>query len=181
MTKMTWNWPIGWPRVNIQAVEWNFERLGIPSRKIGRPIEGGPNTPAGCQPADCESADVCDPFLGLCLGCGSRLCWKLEHRCFLPFKHVRQEHDLPIWKLQRIMMGSRVVLIDLPEDRRRMGDHIRLPAKQHTWAAHYRLGKGELRSRKNAHRRVGIFRRSEPASAGIEVLGCQFVANFCRP
>src|SRR6202022_636920 len=89
MTKMTWNWPIGWPRVNIQAVEWNFERLGIPSRKIGRPIEGGPNTPAGCQPADCESADVCDPFLGLCLGCGSRLCWKLEHRCFLPFKHVR--------------------------------------------------------------------------------------------
>src|ERR1700720_2171443 len=47
-----------WPRVNIQAVEWNFERLGIPSRKIGRPIEGGPNTPAGCEPADCESADV---------------------------------------------------------------------------------------------------------------------------
>jgi hypothetical protein len=37
-------------QVNIQAVEWNFERLGIPSRKIGRPIEGGPNTPAGCGP-----------------------------------------------------------------------------------------------------------------------------------
>src|SRR5580704_9111180 len=136
MTKMTWNWPIGWPTGNIQAVEWNSERLGIPSGKIGRPIEGGSNTPADCEPADCESAEVCDPFLGLCLGCGSRLYWKLEHRCFLPFKHVRQEHDLPIWKLQRIMMGSRVVLIDLPEDRRRMGDHIRLPAKQHTWAAH---------------------------------------------
>ena len=73
---------------NIQAVEWNFERLGIPSRKIGRPIEGDPNTPAGCEPADCESADVCDPFLGLCLGCGSRLCWKLEHCCFLMFKQV---------------------------------------------------------------------------------------------
>src|ERR1700730_22785 len=175
MTKMTWNWPIGWPRVNIQTVEWNFERLGIPSRKIGRPIEGGLNA----LPA-CDSADARDAFLSLNFGCGSRLCWKLQHRCFLPFKHVRQEHDLPIWKFQRIMVGSRVVLIDLPEDRRRMGDHIRLPAKQHTWAAHYRLGKGELRSRKNAHRRVGIFRRSEPASAGIEVVGGQLVANLSR-
>jgi hypothetical protein len=63
----------------------------------------------------CKSADVRDPFLGLCLGRGSRLCWKLEHRCFLPFNHVCQEHDLPIWKFQRIMMGSRVVLIDLPD------------------------------------------------------------------
>src|SRR3984893_2203738 len=140
------------------------------------PMIGGPNTLAGC-----ESADVRDPLLSLCLGCGNRLCWKLEHRCFLPFKHVRQEHDLPVWKLQRIMMGSRVVLIDLPEDRRRMGDHIRLPAKQHTWAAHYRLGKGELRSRKNANRHVGIFRRSEPASSSIEVVGSQLVANFGRP
>src|ERR1700681_4484268 len=29
------------PGVNIQAVEWNFERLDIPSRKTGRPIKGG--------------------------------------------------------------------------------------------------------------------------------------------
>jgi hypothetical protein len=66
-----------------------FRAFGYPRRKTGRPIKGGPNTPAGCEPADCESADVCDPFLGLCLGGGSRLYWKLEHRCFLPFKHVR--------------------------------------------------------------------------------------------
>src|ERR1700722_8707021 len=32
-------------------------------RKLGRPVEGGPNTLAGC-----ESADVRDPFLSLCLG-----------------------------------------------------------------------------------------------------------------
>ena len=70
-------------QVNIQAVEWNFERLGIPSRKIGRPVEGGPNTLAGC-----ESADQRDPFLGLRLGCGSRLGRNLEHCCFLMFKQV---------------------------------------------------------------------------------------------
>jgi hypothetical protein len=80
MTKMTSNWPIGRPRVSIQAVEWNFERLDIPSRKTGRPIEGGLNT----LPA-CDSTYVRDPFLGLRLGCGSRLCWKLEHCCFLTF------------------------------------------------------------------------------------------------
>ena len=119
-----------------------------------------------------------NPFLSLHLDRGSRLCWKLEHRCFLPFNYVCQEHDPPIWEFQRIMMCMRVVLIDLPEDGRRMGDHIRLPAKQHTWAAHYRLGKGELCSRKNTNCCAGIFRCNEPYSAGIEVMGCQFVANF---
>jgi len=47
------------------------------------PIEGGPNTHAAC-----ESADVRDPSLGLRLGCGSGLCRKLEHCCFLTLKHV---------------------------------------------------------------------------------------------
>src|SRR5260370_29696126 len=47
-------------------------------RKIGRPIEGGPNTLAAC-----ESAEVRDPLPGLRLGRGSGLCWKLEHCCFL--------------------------------------------------------------------------------------------------
>jgi hypothetical protein len=72
-------------------------------RKTGRPIEGGLNTLAAC-----DSTFVRDPLLGLCLGCGSRLYWKLEHRCFLPFNHVCQEHDLPIWKFQRIMMRSAI-------------------------------------------------------------------------
>ena len=55
------------------------------ARKIGRPIEGGLNTVAACK-----SADVRDAFLGLGLrlGCGSGLCRKLEHCCFLIFKQV---------------------------------------------------------------------------------------------
>ena len=60
-------------------------------RKIGRPIEGGLNTLATCK-----SADVRDPFLGLRLGCGSGLCRKLEHRCFLTFNRVGQGHDLAV-------------------------------------------------------------------------------------
>ena len=61
--------------------------------KIGRPIEGGLNTLAAR-----ESTDVRDPFLGLRLGFGSRLDRKLEHHCFLIFKHVGQQHELPVWK-----------------------------------------------------------------------------------
>jgi hypothetical protein len=53
------------------------------ARKIGRPIEGGLNTVAACK-----SADQRDPFLGCRFGCGSRLCRKLEHCCFLIFKQV---------------------------------------------------------------------------------------------
>jgi hypothetical protein len=53
------------------------------ARKTGRPIEGRLNTVAACK-----SADQRDPFLGCRFGCGSRLCRKLEHCCFLMFKQV---------------------------------------------------------------------------------------------
>jgi hypothetical protein len=53
------------------------------ARKIGRPIEGSLNTVAACK-----SADQRDPFLGCRFSCGSRLCRKLEHCCFLIFKQV---------------------------------------------------------------------------------------------
>src|SRR5215510_13246523 len=56
---------------------------GLWARKTGRPIEGGLNTVAACK-----SADQRDPFLGCRFGCGSRLCRKLEHCCFLIFKQV---------------------------------------------------------------------------------------------
>src|SRR3984893_7142522 len=78
------------------------------------------------------------------------------------------------------MMCSRVVLVDLPEDGSRVMDCIRLPAKQAARHTPYLLGKGELRSRKNTNRCAGIFRRSEPTSAGIEVVGGQFIADLCR-
>jgi hypothetical protein len=65
---------------------------------------------------------VRDPFLGLRLGCSSGLCRKLKHCCFLTFEHVREEHDLPVRKFQCIMMCLRVVLVDLPEDGRRVID-----------------------------------------------------------
>jgi hypothetical protein len=67
------------------------------ARQVGpgrRPIKGGLNTVAACK-----SADARDPLLGLRLGCGSGLCWKLEHCRCLTFEHVSKKHDLPVWKI----------------------------------------------------------------------------------
>jgi hypothetical protein len=112
---------------------------------------------------------VRDPFLGLRLGYGSGLCRKLEHRCFLTFNQVSQGHDLAVWKFQRIMMRMRIVLVDSPEDGRRVIDCTRFPAEHAVRPTTYFPGKGKLRSRKNTNCCVDIFRRSEPSSAGIEV------------
>jgi len=92
--------PLKWPETMCapgSISPWPQQRHNLSSRsgrddcvciqvawcaKLGHPIEGGLNTVAVC-----ESADVRDPFLDLRLGCGSGLCRKLEHFCFLTFKH----------------------------------------------------------------------------------------------
>jgi hypothetical protein len=67
------------------------------ARRIRPPDRGRPK-----QCCSLRSADVRDSFLSLRLGCGSGLCRKLEHCCFLTLKYVSEEHHLPVWKLQLI-------------------------------------------------------------------------------
>src|ERR1700681_4195618 len=64
----------------------------------------------------CNSTDVWNPFLGFYFSRGNRLRRKLKHRCFLICKHVGQQRHLAVRKFQRIMMCSRVLLVDLPKD-----------------------------------------------------------------
>ena len=92
----------------------------------------------------CNSTDVSNPFLGFYFSRGDGLRWKLEHRCFLTFNQLSQQHHLPVGKFQRIVMCSRVVLVDLPKDGCRVMNHSRLPGKQTAWAALYRGCKGKL-------------------------------------
>jgi hypothetical protein len=118
--------------------------------------------------------------LGFDFGCCNRLRRKLEHRCFLTFPQVSQQDHLPIGKFQRIMMRSRVVLVDLPKDGRRVFDHSWLPRKQTASAAPYRCGEGKFRPRKNADCCIAIFGRSKPDCTGIEVLRSQFLTDLGR-
>jgi hypothetical protein len=116
----------------------------------------------------CNSTDVSNPFLGFYFSRGDGLRRKLEYRCFLTFKHVSQQHRLPVWKVQRIVMGSRVVLVDLPKDGRRVLEHLRHPAEQPAaYAAPYRGCKGKLCSRKT---QTAVLASSGAANPRVPVL-----------
>src|SRR6516162_2391208 len=57
----------------------------------GRLIEGGLRF-------RCKSAYVGDALLGRRFPCSNRLRRQLEYSRFLSFKHVSQQHCLPVWK-----------------------------------------------------------------------------------
>src|SRR4029450_7219238 len=79
-------------------------------------------------------------------------------------------------------MHSRHVFVDLPKDRRLEVYRFRPPrgeAKGCRGALHF-LGKSKLCSRKNAHRRCGILRRSKPSGTSVEVAGRELVTDLGR-
>jgi hypothetical protein len=122
----------------------------------------------------CNSTDVSNPFLGFYFSRGDELRWKLEHRCFLTLPQISQQDHLPIGKFQRIMMRSRVALVDLPKDGRRVSDHSRLPRKQTASAAPYRSPEGKFRSRKTQN---AVLVSSGAANPIVPVLKC-WVLSF---
>jgi len=63
------------------------------------------------------SADVGDALLGLRLSSGLGMRGKREDRCVLPFIESRQQHDLAIGELKRVMIGVKRALVDLAKDR----------------------------------------------------------------
>jgi hypothetical protein len=54
--------------------------------------------------------------LGLCFGSGLGLRGEREDSCLLPFAEPRQQHDLAIGELDRIMMDVKHALVDLSKD-----------------------------------------------------------------
>src|SRR5262245_489967 len=129
------------------------------------------------------SAHVNSAPLGCFLGWRFWLCRKLKHRCLLPFAQICQENTGAIRKLEGIVMHPRLVFVDLPKDRRPEVYRFRPPrgeAKGGGGAFHL-LGKSKLCSRKNAHRRCGILRRSKPSSTSVEVHCPKLVTDLGRP
>src|SRR5215467_5428177 len=129
------------------------------------------------------SAHVNSAPLGCFLGWRFWLCRKLKHRCLLPFAQICQENTGAIRKLEGIVMHPRLVFVDLPKDRRPEVYRFRPPrgeAKGGGGAFHL-LGKSELCSRKNAHRRCRILRRSKPSSTSVKVDCPKLVSDLGRP
>ena len=63
------------------------------------------------------SADIGDALLRLCLGSGLGLRGGREDSCVLPFIEPRQQHDLAIGELERVLIGVKRALVDLAKDR----------------------------------------------------------------
>ncbi len=62
------------------------------------------------------SANVGDA-LGFCLGNALGLRGEREDSCVLPFIESRQQHDLAIGELERVMIGLKRAFVDLAKDR----------------------------------------------------------------
>src|SRR6266536_4732234 len=123
------------------------------------------------------SADVGDALLGCRLGSGLGLRGKREESCLLPFTEPRQQHDLAIGELERVMIDVKRALVNLTKDR----NGVAGIGTEHEGGLilDWRLER-EFGTRKYANSHRTIRRRGESSSASIEVVGGQFVPNLGR-
>lgn len=99
--------------------------------------------------------------LPLCFVCGdTRTGGQLQHGRTLTFAQLRQQNDLPIGKLERIMMDVGLVHVDLPE-LSHLVPELTLWAKCTAGLALHFILEGELRTGKQAYGHVPVFDRSE--------------------
>src|SRR5260370_36920389 len=91
----------------------------------------GPSPPFGfTAPGRSASADVGCSRLLLNLGAGRGLRRKLQHGRKLLLREAWQQDSMPIRKFNRVVMGTRGLFVDLPENRRRIPHAPPLPDEQ---------------------------------------------------
>src|SRR5262249_34579063 len=136
-----------------------------------RPPRGGAAPSPSAPPSERRVLlpDVGDALLSLRLGCGRRLRGKLQHGCLLTLAEPGQQDGLPMRKWERVMVHPRWVLVDLPKDRRLVGHPAGAQTEESGRRACDLPGKRELRSRKNAYRRSGVFLGGKATCAGTKV------------
>jgi hypothetical protein len=139
-----------------------------------RPPEGG-RAGQNRQPL---SADVSDTFLFARLFPSRGFGGQLQNACCLTFTQQGQKHDAPIGKFERVVVGGRLVLVNLSKDGRPMADSLCLPAQQAGGQAHDLACERELRARPDAHRQSGVVCRGESAGSGPEIAGHKLVGDF---
>src|SRR5260370_28037192 len=121
------------------------------------------------------SADVGAALLGFRLGSGLGPRGKREDSCILPFTEPRQQHDLAIGELERVMIDVKPALVDLAKDRNGVAG---IGMKHEGGLILDWLLERELGARKYADSHRTILRRGESSCAGAEVLGDEFFAHF---
>src|SRR5262249_11712038 len=152
-------------------------RTVIQTAKKAAPRRSGPFTFCAAVRAAVLLPDVGDALLSLRLGCGRRLRGKLQHGCLLTLDELGQQDGLPIRKFERVMVHPRLVLVDLPKDRRLVGHPACAQTEESGRRACDLPGNRELRSRENAYRRSGVFLGGKATCAGTKVARRELVAN----
>src|SRR5215831_15812280 len=121
------------------------------------------------------SADVGDALLGFRLGSGLGVRGKREDSRLLSFIEPRQQHDLAIGELERVMIDVKRALVDLAKDRNGVAG---IGTKHEDGLIlDWRLER-EFGARKYADSHRAILRRSESSCAGAEVMRDEFFAHF---
>src|SRR6266536_6301813 len=121
------------------------------------------------------SADVGDALLGFRLGSGLGLRGKREDSCLLPFIEPRQQHDLAIGELERVMIDVKCALVDLAKDRNGVAG---VGTKHEDGLILDWLLEREFGTRKYADSDRTILRRGESSCTGAEVVCDEFFAHF---
>ena len=121
------------------------------------------------------SADVGDAVLDFRLGSGLGLIGKREDSCRLPFTKPRQQHDLTIGKLERVMMDVKRAFVDLAKDRNGVAG---IGTKHKGGLIRDWLLEREFGTRKYADSYRTILRRGESSRASAEVVCDEFFAHF---
>jgi hypothetical protein len=121
------------------------------------------------------SADVGDAVLDFRLGSGLGLSGKREDSCLLPFTKPRQQHDLAIGKLERVMMDVKRAFVDLAKDRNGVAG---IGTKHKGGLIRDWLLEREFGTRKYADSYRTILRRGESSRASAEVVCDEFFAHF---
>jgi hypothetical protein len=121
------------------------------------------------------SVDVGNALLSFRLGSGLGLRGKREDCCVLPFREPRQQHDVAIGELERVMIDVKRALVDLAKDRNRVAG---IGSKHEGGVILDWLLERELGARKYADSHRTILRRGESSGAGAKVVCDQFFAHF---
>src|SRR5262249_25920088 len=121
------------------------------------------------------SADVAEALLGFSLVSGLGPCGKREDGCVLPFIEPRQQHDVAIGELERVMIDVKRALVDLAKDRNGVAG---IGSKHEGSLILDWLLERHLRARKYADSHRTILRRGESSGAGAKVVCNEFFAHF---
>src|ERR1700722_3662361 len=124
------------------------------------------------------SADEDGALLLFRFGSRGRLGGKLQDGGFLAFAELGQEHGLSIRELKRVMMDVRRLLVDLPEDRRGVGQGLDAAAEETRRFNRDLFRERDFCPRHQADSSGTFLRRREAAGPGAEVSCDKFVADL---